>query len=137
MAGSDPPAVQLPLKRSNVLDIAPRYRALRSEAPLTRVLTPSGQPAWVVTAYREAREVFADSARFGFYADADPEQDSSTSDSAVHSKPMGDIDFERDTARQLREYERHMARLRKLMVPWLAPKRLTQLSGRIQELTDG
>jgi pentalenolactone synthase len=118
-------AVQLPLKRSNVLDIAPQYRELRSEAPLTRVLTPTGDPAWVVTAYKEAREVFGDSARFGFYTHPDPENASSLSDAAVHSKPMEGDDFERD-----------IARLRTLMVPSFAPKRLKLLSGWIQQLTD-
>lgn len=73
MTGTDRPAVQLPLRRSNVLDIAPQYQALRREAPLTRVLTPTGQPAWLVTAYREARAIFADPVRFGTYAHPAPE----------------------------------------------------------------
>jgi cytochrome P450 len=126
MTRAAPTAVQLPLKRSNVLDISPRYRELRSEAPLTRVITPTGDPAWIVTAYKEAREVFADSARFGFYTHVDPDSASSLSDAAVHSKPLGGHDFEQD-----------VARLRKLMVPSFTPKRLRLLSGWIQELTDG
>jgi cytochrome P450 len=126
MTCTESPAVQLPLKRSGVLDISPQYASLRSEAPLTRVLTPTGDPAWIVTAYKEAREVFGDSARFAFYTHPDPENASSLSDAAVHSKPIEGDDFERD-----------MARLRKLMVPSFAPKRLKLLSGWIQELTDG
>jgi cytochrome P450 len=137
MGGSDCAAVQLPLSRSNVLDIAPRYRALREEAPLTRVLTPSGQPAWLVTAYKEAREIFADSARFGSFAHPDPAPASSTSDATLQSKPLGGNYFERDIPRLLKEHERHIARLRTLMVPWFAAKRLKHLSARIQELTDG
>jgi pentalenolactone synthase len=126
MTCTESPAVQLPLKRSGVLDISPHYAALRSEAPLARVLTPTGDPAWIVTSYKEAREVFGDSARFAFYTHPDPENASSLSDAAVHSKPIEGDDFERD-----------MARLRKLMVPSFAPKRLKLLSGWIQELTDG
>ena len=126
MTGTDCPAVRLPLPRSNVLDLASQYQALRSEAPLTKVLTSAGQPAWVVTAHKEAREVFADSARFGFFARPDP----------AHPKPMGRNDFEGDIARLLEDFERHMARLRKLTMPSLTPKRLQLLSGRIQELTD-
>jgi cytochrome P450 len=126
MTCTESPAVQLPLKRSGVLDISPQYASLRSEAPLTRVLTPTGDPAWIVTAYKEAREVFGDSARFAFYTHPDPENASSLSDAAVHSKPIEGDDFERD-----------MARLRKLMVPSFAPKRLKLLSGWIQQLTDG
>src|ERR1700735_5676021 len=116
MGGTDRAAVQLPLSRSNVLDIAPRYRALREEAPLTRVLTPSGQPAWLVTAYKEAREIFADSARFGSFAHPDPAPASSTSDATVRSKPLEGNYFERDIPRLLKEHERHIARLRTLMV---------------------
>jgi pentalenolactone synthase len=126
MSSTDFVAVQLPLQRTSVLDIAPQYRELRSEAPLTRVLTPTGDPAWIVTAYKEAREVFGDSARFGYYTHPDPENASSLSDAAVHSKPMEGNDFEGD-----------MVRLRKLMVPSFAPKRLKLLNGWIQELTDG
>ena len=137
MTGIDRPAVQLPLQRPNVLDIAPQYRALRSEAPLTRVLTPAGQPAWLVTAYQEAREIFADSARFGCYAPPDPELASSASDAVAQSKPMGGNDFERDIAKLNEDNERHIVKLRKLVLPWFAPKRLKFLSDRIQELTDG
>lgn len=136
MTGADSPAVQLPLERCSVLDIAPQYHALRSAAPLTRVLTPTGQPAWLVTAYREAREIFADSARFGTYAIPEPEPTSSTTDTAAHSKPPGGNTFEGEIARMLEDNERQIARLRKLILPWFAPKRLKNLSGRIQELAD-
>lgn len=89
MTSTGSQAVQLPLERFNVLDIAPQYHRLRSEAPITRVTTPTGDQAWVVTAYKEAREVFADSARFGYYTHPDPENAASMSDAAVHSRPMG------------------------------------------------
>jgi cytochrome P450 len=121
-----PAPVRLPLPRTNVLDVSPRYDALRRAAPVSRVITPTGDPAWIVTSYREARDVFGDSARFAFYMHADPENASALSDAAVHSTPLGSGDFERD-----------VARLRKLMVPSFAPKRLKLLHGWIQELTDG
>ncbi|ORV60308.1 hypothetical protein AWC03_12845 [Mycobacterium europaeum] len=124
MAGTDCPAVQLPLPRPNVLALAPQYHALRRDAPLTRVLTPTGQPAWLVTAYHEAREIFADATRFGVHAPLDPEF-------------LGDNAFEREMARTITNYEGQIARLRKLMLPWFAPKRLKLLSGQIQELIDG
>lgn len=49
---------------------------------------------------------------------------------------MGGNDFQRDIARRLEDSERQVARLRKLILPWFAPKRLKVVSGRIQELTD-
>ncbi|OBI15583.1 hypothetical protein A5713_23995 [Mycobacterium sp. E2497] len=124
MAGTDCPAVQLPLPRPNVLALAPQYHALRRDAPLTGVLTPTGRPAWLVTSYKEAREIFADAARFGLHAPVDPEA-------------LGDNPFERDMARMVMAYEGQVSRMRKLMLPWFAPKRLAPFSGRIQELTDG
>jgi len=123
MAGSDGPAVQLPVPRPNVLDIAPQYHALRSEAPLTRVVTTTGQPAWLVTAYKKAREIFADSARFGFCPHPDPEP---TGSNATGPAMAGLLD----------DYQNNITRLRKLMVPWFAPKRLRAWTGRIQQLTD-
>lgn len=125
MARTDSPALQLPLQRPDVLHVAPVYSALRGEAPLTRVTTPAGDPAWVVTAYKEAREVFADP-RFGFYTHPDPKRAPRLSDAAVHSQPMGGEEFERD-----------MARLRKLLAPSFTPKRTRLLGGWIEELADG
>lgn len=131
MGSIDCPAVQLPLRRSNPLDIAPGYRALRLQAPLSRVLTPSGEPAWLVTAYQEARQIFADAARFWFFAPPDPEP------ATPQPQSLGGNYFERDMARLVKEHEQHIARLRKLMMPYLTAKRLQPLSGRVQELADG
>lgn len=50
---------------------------------------------------------------------------------------MDGNDFERDMAKRLNDYELQIAKLRKLVLPWFAPKRLKLLSGQIQELTDG
>jgi len=49
---------RLPFARANALAIAPDYEALRRRAPVSRVLTPAGDPAWLVTSYEEAKEVF-------------------------------------------------------------------------------
>jgi cytochrome P450 len=115
---------QLPFPRSNVLQLSPIYGLLRDRAPVVRVTTPTGDPAWLVVAHQEAREVFADR-RFGYYTHPDPEAAAKLTDSAVHSRPMGDVEFEAE-----------MLRLRRLLVPGFSPKRMRLLTGWIQELTD-
>jgi cytochrome P450 len=117
--------LQLPFERSGVLEISPVYELLREKAPVVRVTTPTGDPAWVVIAYDEARVAFSDR-RFGYYTHPDPESASRMSDAALHSAPMGGIDFEAE-----------MGRLRKLMAPSFSPKRTRLLKAWIQELTDG
>jgi hypothetical protein len=51
--------------------VSPWYGELRSHAPIVRVTTPTGDPAWMVIAYKEACEVFADR-RFGFFTHRRP-----------------------------------------------------------------
>jgi cytochrome P450 len=125
-ATTDTQAVpQLPFERPDVLNTSPLYKDLRREGPLVRVTTPTGDPAWLVVAYPEARVVFADR-RFGFFVHHDPKSAATVSDAAVNAAPLGGEAFERD-----------MARLRKLLVPGFSPKRMRLLVDWIQELTDG
>ncbi|MFD2469437.1 cytochrome P450 [Amycolatopsis silviterrae] len=119
-----PTTAQLPFARPNVLDIAPLYQVLRREGPIVPVTTPAGDPAWLVTAYEQAREVFADN-RFG-RSHPHPEEASAVSDAAVLNGPQGDFETEQ---------EEH-ARLRRLLVPAFSANRMRRLGGRIQELAD-
>jgi cytochrome P450 len=125
MTDTQDAALQLPFERRGVLRISPAYEQLREHSPVLRVTTLTGDPAWIVVAYDEAREAFSDR-RFGYYTHPDPEHASRMSDAALHSAPMGGIDFEAE-----------MGRLRKLMVPSFSPKRARLLSDWIQELTNG
>ncbi|SFF96639.1 Cytochrome P450 [Novosphingobium sp. CF614] len=117
--------MQMPFPRDEVLRISPIYAALRERAPIIPVTTPTGDPAWVVVAYEEAKQVFADR-RFGYYTHHDPKNASRMSDAAMHSHPMGGVDF-----------EDLMVRLRKLLAPGFTPRRLMLLKDWVQELTDG
>ncbi|GAA3565696.1 cytochrome P450 [Amycolatopsis ultiminotia] len=117
-------APRLPFARPNVLEIAPLYEVLRREGPIVPVTTPAGDPAWLVTAYEQAREVFAD-ARFGRSHPA-PEEASTVSDAALLSGPQGDYDSE----------EAAHARLRRLLVPAFSANRMRRLADHIQELAD-
>jgi pentalenolactone synthase len=117
-------APQLPFDRPNVLEIAPMYEVLRREAPIVRVRTPAGDPAWLVTRYQEARTLFSDP-RFGRSHPA-PEEASMVSDAAVNSGPSGDYDSEQQSH----------TRLRKLLVPAFSAKRMRDLGHHVQELVD-
>jgi cytochrome P450 len=115
----------LPFPREHVLTLPPIIAELRDRAPIVPVITPTGDPAWFVIAFDEAKTAFSDS-RFGYYTHEDPKNASRMSEAAMHSHPMGNIDFE-DV----------MARMRKLLAPGFTPRRLTQLQGWVQDLVDG
>ncbi|MEV6878187.1 cytochrome P450 [Amycolatopsis sp. NPDC051128] len=115
---------RLPFARADALSIAPDYEVLRRQAPVTRVLTPAGDPAWLVTSYEEAKEVFRDR-RFGRSHPA-PEQASRISYAAVQDGPSGDFETE----------EREHKRMRRMLAPAFSAPRMRALGDRIAELTD-
>ncbi|WP_329056338.1 cytochrome P450 [Amycolatopsis sp. NBC_01488] len=115
---------RLPFARANALAIAPDYEALRRQAPISRVLTPAGDPAWLVTSYEEAKEIFRDK-RFGRSHPA-PEQASRISHAAVQDGPSGDFETE----------EREHKRMRRMLAPAFSAPRMRALGDRIAELTD-
>jgi cytochrome P450 len=125
MISTQQDAVQMPFPRDDVLKISPLYAKLRERAPIIPVTTPTGDPAWVVVAYNEAKQVFADR-RFGYYTHHDPRNASRMSEAALHAHPMGGMDF-----------EDLMVRLRKLLAPGFTPRRLNLLKDWVQDLTDG
>ncbi len=118
------PAPRLPFPRDGVLHLSPLYDLLRAKTPVVPVTTSTGDPAWLVTTYREGREIFTDR-RFGYYTHAEPQKASKLTDSGLHAEPLGGTDFEAESLR-----------LRRLLVPGFSPKRMKLLAGWIQELTD-
>ncbi|GAA4827289.1 cytochrome P450 [Saccharopolyspora rosea] len=118
-------APQLPFDRPNVLDLAPRYAVLRRQAPITRVRTPTGDPAWLVTRYAEARELLGDP-RLG-RSHPTPETAAKISQAALNSGPAGDHDSE----------QANHQRLRRLLAPAFSAKRMRALGEHIRELTEG
>jgi cytochrome P450 len=115
-------APRMPFDRPNVLEIAPLYRVLRREAPLSRVTTPAGDPAWLVTAFAEARTIFADP-RFGRSHPA-PRDAAKISEAAILSGPQGEYENEK----------RDHGRLRRLLVPAFSANRMRRLADHIEEL---
>jgi cytochrome P450 len=118
-------APQLPFDRPNVLDVAPLYAVLRAEAPITKVRTPAGDPAWLVTRYEEARALFGDS-RLG-RSHPHPSEAATVSDAAILSGPSGDYETE----------QTDHARMRALLVPAFSAKRMRLLADHVRELVDG
>jgi cytochrome P450 len=116
---------QLPFTRPNLLDLAPFYDVLRREAPIAPVLTPAGDPAWLVTRFAEVRDLLGDG-RFG-RSHPEPERASRISTAAVQDGPSGDHESEQADHR----------RMRRLLTPAFSAKRMRLLSGHVQELVDG
>jgi cytochrome P450 len=123
MTATEFTAPQLPFDRRNALEIAPLYAKLRSRSPLSRVVTPAGDPAWLVTTYEHVRDVLRDT-RFGRSHPA-PLEASRVSDAALISGPSGDIDTE----------QQEHKRLRRALAPAFSANRMRALAGHIDELT--
>ena len=116
---------RLPFDRRNALEVPPLYARLRSRAPLSRVVTPAGDLAWLVTSYEHVREVFRDS-RFGRSHPA-PEQAARVSDAALQSGPTGDHETEEHAHR----------RMRRMLAPAFSAQRMRALGQHIDELAQG
>lgn len=59
-AGVPAPTAEFPLPHHDGLGPLPELAALRRDAPCARIVLPSGDPAWLVTRYRDVRSILAD-----------------------------------------------------------------------------
>ena len=118
------PELRLPFDRPNVLDIAPLYAVLHRETAPVRVRTPAGDPAWLVTRFQQARELFADP-RLG-RSHPQPEKAARISDAAIINGPSGEYETEKAAH----------SRMRSLLVPAFSATRMRRLTDHIQELVD-
>ncbi|MBF8186188.1 cytochrome P450 [Nonomuraea sp. K274] len=100
-------------------------RALQAQGPVHAIRTAVGDPAWWVTGYDEVRRLLDDD-RLG-RAHPEPERASRTGKSALFGGPMGDFDNEQADHR----------RMRSLLQPHFAPKRMRALRDRVEALTAG
>lgn len=116
----------MPFERPGVLEIAPMYRLLRDERPLTRVRTPAGDVAWLATGYDVVRELLLDD-RLG-RAHPDPERAPRFSNSAMFlGGSIGNYETEKADN----------ARMRRLLTPAFMVKRMNTLRPAIQGIVDG
>ncbi|MEV8632106.1 cytochrome P450 [Streptosporangium sp. NPDC051023] len=116
---------KLPFDRETPLDVPQMYRTLQNSEPVTRVRTPTGDVAWLVSGYEEARQAFADR-RLG-RSSPDPERAARISNSALFGGPMGNVETEKA------QHER----MRRLLTPAFSARRMSALGPHVQELVDG
>ncbi|GII56649.1 cytochrome P450 [Planotetraspora thailandica] len=116
---------QLPFDRADALGISPAFGELRAEEPVARVLTRTGDQAWLVTGYDEIRQVFADE-RFG-RSHPTPESAPRLSKSVMLGGPVGDY-----------AGERHLHQgMRRLLAPAFSARRMRNLGDRVRVLVAG
>jgi pentalenolactone synthase len=114
----------LPFDRPNVLDVAPRMRELQAEGPIARVRTATGDEAWLVTRYDEAKALFADP-RLG-RSHPKPDEAARVSQSVVLGGASDGFDTE----------EVDHARMRARLVPRFSARRMRLLKPRVEQLAD-
>lgn len=100
----------LPFDQPDALTPPPAYAHLRATAPVSRVITADGQPAWLVTAYDSVTRVLADP-RFGVTPAGAPLAGNDTlfQDGAAHT------------------------RLRRLVAKVFTPRRIAALRPRVEQ----
>jgi cytochrome P450 len=115
---------QLPFDQPPGVGVAPLLRELQAAAPITRVRTPAGDEAWLVTRYEEVRQLMGDS-RLGL-SHPDPEHAPRISDSALFGTAQGNFETE----------ESDHAGMRALLMPYFAPKRMRAFRPRVEAVVD-
>jgi cytochrome P450 len=95
------------------------------EAAVQRVITPAGDPAWLVTGYTTVKALLGDP-RLG-RSHSQPERAARYSEAAIFGQPMGSPETERS----------EHAQMRALLTPSFSAKRMADLRPRVQELVDG
>jgi cytochrome P450 len=115
--------MQLPFEQPGPMQPAPLLRKLQGEGPIHAIRTAVGDPAWLVTGYKQVRQLLDDD-RLGRSHPA-PESAARTGESAMFGGPLGDFDTEKADHR----------RMRSLLQPHFSPRRMRALRGRIETLT--
>ena len=114
----------LPFEKPDTLGVPPLLRKLRTEGPITRVRTPAGDEAWLVTRHAEVRQLLNDE-RLGL-SHREPDRAPRINDSVFYGAPLGNFETERAD----------LARMRGLLQPYFTPKRMRALRPRVEALTD-
>jgi pentalenolactone synthase len=114
----------LPFEQHSPLAVAPLLHALQAERPITRVRTPAGDEAWLVTRYAEVRALLSDP-RLG-RSHPDPEHAPRITDSILFGEPMERYETE----------QADHAQMRALLTPYFSVRRMQALRPRVEALVD-
>lgn len=114
----------LPFPQTNILEVPPELRRLQEVRPISKVRTPAGDEAWLVTRYEEVKALFIDP-RLG-RTHPDPARAPRISASPLLGGPVGDY---------ATETEDH-ARMRRVFAPSFAARRMQALQPQTQQLVD-
>jgi cytochrome P450 len=114
----------MPFDRPDVLDLAPLYRILQAERPVTRVRAPAGGEAWLVTRYEDVRALFLDQ-RLRWYP-PDPERAPRITNFAMLDGATGGY---QDPGGR--------SRMRAALEPSFSARRMRALAPHIHQLVDG
>jgi cytochrome P450 len=123
MAGSSLLPI-MPFDQPDVVGIAPLLRVLQAGGPVSRVVTPAGDEAWLVTRYEEVRQLLGDS-RLGL-AHRDPGSAARVSDSALFGGAQGNFESE----------EADHAAMRGLLLPFFSPRRMRVFRPRVEAVVE-
>ncbi|MEU6192265.1 cytochrome P450 [Streptomyces sp. NPDC047061] len=120
MTSTAPDAPDFPFRRTSVLHPESAEGAPQIKCPVTRVTTPAGDPAWLVTGYEEVRQIYADDKRF-LRSHHDPETAPRITQAFFLGGP---------TLNYGREQQDH-DRMRRMLVPAFSVPRIRRLTEQI------
>lgn len=115
---------RLPFPQPHPLRAGTELSELRAGGPIHRVITPVGDPAWLVTGYATVRELMDDD-RLG-RSHRTPLTAPRSRASALFGGPIGEFDDEPAGQR----------RMRSLLQPHFSPRHLRTLTPRVEALTN-
>ncbi|OPF70368.1 cytochrome P450 [Streptomyces antioxidans] len=115
---------RLPFDQSGLMELPPRFAELRENDPIVKILTPVGDPAWLVTRHEDVKKLISD-ARLG-RSHFDPPNAPRYSAAVILGGPRG-------------EYETEVVdhtKARQVLIPSFSAQRMRSLRPRIQRTVD-
>jgi pentalenolactone synthase len=114
----------IPFRQPDILEAPPQARELQAEGPVSRVLTPAGDEAWLVTGYNEIRQIYSDD-RFGV-SHRDPAHAPRLGASKLIGGPGGNFETEHTDRARVRSY----------LAPFFSVKRMRVFRPRVELLVE-
>jgi pentalenolactone synthase len=116
---------RLPFTQARILEIPPELRRLQEEQRISRVRTPAGDEAWLVTRYEDVKALFTDDRLARSHPD--PARAPRISDSPLLGGPIGTYATE----------QADHTRLRRVLAPSFSARRMRALRTQVEDLVAG